>query len=426
MRELLTQVYTEIDRRQDTMISLLRDLVQERSTLGNECSAQQVMHTKWQSLGLESKMWEPTLEMLADHPAFAPVEWGFKGRPNVTAVLPSPTGQGRSLVLNGHIDVVSPEPVSLWTYDPWEGKIVDGRMYGRGTADMKGGIAMMALTLEALRASGVVLHGDVILETVIEEEASGNGTLACRLAGYNADGAIICEPYGLRASIATMGVMWFRVTVQGSGAHASRTFQAINAIEKCFPLIKALRQLEEQMNLAVTHPRYRGLEHPINLNLGKMHGGDWPSSVPALCEFECRISYPPGVSPSEMQQRLETCLTAASLADPWLRETRPAVTYYGLRTDGSDVDSECQLVQVLGDCHRTVLGEEMGFYISSGSDDTHYFNNDFDTPTVGYGPRGSGSHGADEYVELESIVAGAKVLACFVMEWCGVANAASA
>jgi acetylornithine deacetylase len=408
------------------MVSLLRDLVRERSTLGNERSAQEVIHAKWQSLGLEPKMWEPTASMFAGHPAFAPVEWDFQGRPNVTAVLSSPTGQGRSLVLNGHIDVVSPEPISMWTVDPWEGAIVDGRMYGRGTADMKGGIAMMALALESLLASDVALHGDVILETVIEEEASGNGTLACRLAGYNADGAVICEPYRLQASIATMGVMWFRVTVQGSGAHASRTFQAVNAIEKCFPLVKALRQLEEQMNLEVTHPRYRGLEHPVNLNLGKMHGGDWPSSVPALCEFECRISYPPGVSPSEMQQRVEACLTEASMADPWLIEMRPTVTYYGLRADGSDVDSECPLIRVLGDCHRHVLGEDMGFYISCGSDDTHYFNNYFDTTAVGYGPRGGGSHGADEYVELESIVAGAKVLACFVMEWCGVANTAPA
>jgi len=422
MHEVMNRVCNEIDNRKEGMVSLLQDLVRKRSVLGNERSAQEVIHTKWQSLGLESKMWQPRKGVLACHPAFAPVEWDYEGRPNVTAILASPTGDGRSLVLNGHMDVVSPEPISMWTYDPWEGEIVDGRMYGRGAADTKGGIAMMALTLEALRASDVSLRGNVILETVIEEECSGNGTLACRMAGYNADGAIVCEPYSLKANIATMGVMWFRVTVRGSGAHVLEAHRAVNAIEKCFFLVSALRRLEEQMNLKIIHPLYREREHPVNLNLGKMHGGDWPSNVPALCEFECRISYPPGVRPSEVQQEIEDCIAKSAAEDPWLSKSPPSVAYYGFRAEGCEVDPKNPLGRLLGDCHLEMLSEKMGFDISTACDDTRYFNNYFGMPAVGYGPKGGGFHGPDEYVELDSIVMGAKTLACFITEWCGVAE----
>ncbi|MGQ9584868.1 MAG: ArgE/DapE family deacylase [Anaerolineae bacterium] len=422
MSDLMARVSDAVEQHRESMVSLLQSLVRQPSTLGNERPVQEVIHRKWQSLGLESTIWELDPDSLAAHPAYAPVEWGYAGRPNVTAVLRSPQGGGRSLVINGHVDVVSPEPLSLWTHDPWEGEILGGRMYGRGTADMKGGIAMAALALESLLANGVTLRGDLILETVIEEECSGNGTLACRLAGYQADGALICEPYALQANVATMGVMWFRVMVQGRSGHVRSAREAVNAIEKCFPLVEALRQLEERMNSEITHPLYRDLEHPINLNLGIMQGGDWPSTVPASCQFACRISYPPGVSPSEVRRRIEGCVAEAASRDPWLRQESPVLHYYGFRAHGSQVDVQSPLVQILKDCHRSVLGEELGFAVSTACDDTRYFNHDFGVPAVGYGPAGAGIHGADEYVELDSIATGAKVLARFIMEWCGVAS----
>jgi acetylornithine deacetylase len=416
------RVLAEIDMRQEGMVSLLQDLVREPSTLGNERSAQEIIHAKWKSIGLESELWQPSIEMLCTHPAFAPVEWDYADRPNVTAVLRSPTRRGRSLILNGHIDVVSPEPTSAWTYHPWQPQIVHRRMYGRGTADMKGGIVMMALALEALRASRVVLDADVIAESVIEEECSGNGTLACRLAGYNGEAAIVCEPHALKANIATMGVMWFRVTVRGSGAHVLRAHQAVNAIEKCFPLISALRRLEEEMNQSLDHPLYRKLEHPINLNVGKMHGGDWPSNVPALCQFDCRISYPPGTLPDEVRQQIEARLAHAASEDAWLRQVQPTVTYYGFRADGSQVDPDCQLARTLGECHQEVVRAEMEFDVTTACNDMRYFANYFGIPAVAYGPAGGELHGADEYVELDSIVTGAKVLSRFIMEWCGVVD----
>jgi len=217
-----------------------------------------------------------------------------------------------------------------------------------------------------------------------------------------------------------MGVMWFRVTVHGSGAHVQKAHEAVNAIEKSFILVSALRRLEARMNSRISRPLYRNLEHPINLNLGKIRGGDWPSNVPALCEFECRISYPPGVDPSQVRQEIEECLRDGACADPWLAKTPPSVTYFGFRAHGSEVDKGNALVKLLERCHHDCLSEEMEFGISTACDDTRYFNNNFGTPVVAYGPKGGGFHGPDEYVELDSIVTGARVLASFVMEWCGV------
>lgn len=424
MHEQLSRVSREIDQCQAGMISLLQDLVRQRSTLGNERSAQELIHAHWQRLGLSSQMWQPSVETLSAHRAFAHVEWDYENRPNVSALWKSPTGNGRSLLLNGHIDVVSAEPEVLWSHDAWEPELVDDRMYGRGTADMKGGIAMMALAVEGLRRAGVTLDGDVTLETVIEEECTGNGTLACRLAGFEADAAVVCEPHALQANIATMGVMWFRVTVHGSGAHVLKAHQAVNAIEKCFPLVSALRQLEADMNRDVVHPLYRDLEHPINLNVGKMHGGDWPSNVPAHCQFECRISYPPGVDPIDVRRQIEACIAEAADRDAWLSQTPPRISYYGFRADGCQVDSDIPLLHLLGECHQSLIGRPLELDVSTACNDIRYFNNYFDTPAVAYGPRGGGFHGADEYVELDSIVTGAKVLAYFMMEWCGVSESA--
>ena len=186
MDQVEKQVLAEIERREGDMISFLQALVRQPSTLGNELGAQQVVYRKFKSLGLAAAMWEPSLDLLHSHPAFAPVEWSYEGRPNVTAVYKAQGGRGKSLVLNGHIDVVSPEPLWGWTHDPWGAEIVARRLYGRGAADMKGGIAMAVLALEAIIAAGIGLHGDLFFETVLEEECCGNGALACRLYGYSA------------------------------------------------------------------------------------------------------------------------------------------------------------------------------------------------------------------------------------------------
>ena len=415
------QVLAEIDRHAEGMIAFLQALVRQPSLLGQELGAQQVVYRKLRSLGLAARMWEPSLDLLAGHPAFAPVEWSYAGRPNVTAVLPAQGRGGRSLVLNGHIDVVSPEPLWGWSHDPWGAEVVGRRLYGRGAADMKGGIAMMVLALEALLAAGARLRGNVYVETVLEEECGGNGALACRLDGYSAgaEAAIIPEPFGLTAGVADLGVMWFRVRVRGSSGHVLAAHEANNAIEKCFPLIQALHGLEAEMNAEVRHPSYAGKEHPITLNVGIIQGGDWPSSVPAECAFTCRLSFEPGLPYRSVRERVEACILAAAQEDAWLAEEPPRLEYHGFRAEGSVTDEDGDLVQVLGRAHRLAGNGELRCSATTALTDRRYFVLYEGMPAVSYGPVGGNIHNADEYVELDSIMAGARALALFVLDWCG-------
>jgi acetylornithine deacetylase len=415
------RVLSTIEERQDDMLGFLQALVQQPSTLGNELGAQQIVYRKLKSLGLSAEMWEPRLDQLTSHPAFAPVEWDYEGRPNVTAVHPSLGDGGRSLVLNGHIDVVSPDPLWGWTYDPWGAEIVGDRMYGRGAADMKGGIAMMILALEGIIAAGVGLNGDVFVETVLEEECCGNGALACRLKGYSsgADAAIIPEPSALGANLGDLGVMWFRVQLQGQSGHVATAHEGNNVIEMCYPLMQALRELEEEMNRQVSHPLYTEHPHPINLNIGTIQGGHWPSSVPVECSFVCRLSYEPGVAYKDVRGRVENCIKGAAQQHPVLKQSPPKIEYYGFRAEGSTIDKESELVQALGRAHKRLTGEEMQSSSGTGLTDMRYFNLYAKTPATCYGPRGDNIHNADEYVELSSILTGTKTLALFMLDWCG-------
>jgi acetylornithine deacetylase len=309
MNLLEKKVLAEIDNLQDETISFLQALVQTPSMLGNERPAQEIVYRKLKSLGLPVEMWEPRLSDLCTQPNFAPVEWDYNNRPNVTCVWQG-RGGGKSLAFNGHIDVVNPEPLWGWSYDPWGAQIIDNRMYGRGAADMKGGIAMMILAIQALIKSEVALKGDVFLETVIEEECGGNGSLACRLRGHaaKADAAIVTEDTNLMIGIGELGVMWFRVRMKAHSGHVAFAHKSVNVIEASFILMQALRDLETEMNRQFSYPGFEMFEHPLNLNIGEINGGHWPSSIPVECSFVCRLSYEPGVTNQDMRKRVEACL----------------------------------------------------------------------------------------------------------------------
>lgn len=415
------QVLLMIEGLKKDMVSFLQALVQQPSTLVKERPAQEIVYRKLKSIGLSVELWEPRISELCVHPAFAPVEWDYNGRPNVTGVLKG-LGGGKSLALNGHIDVVSPEPLWNWSHDPWGAEIDDNRMYGRGTADMKGGIAMMVLALESLIKTGVKLKGDVYIETVIEEECGGNGALACRVRGHaaNAEAAIVTEDTDLTLGICELGVMWFRVRLRSSSGHVAQAHKSINVIESCYPLMQALRNLEAEMNDQINHPNYQSHEHPININIGEINGGHWPSSVPAECSFTFRLSYEPGISNLEMRKRVESCKYKASQENPLFHRYPPQVEYYGFQSEGDWINKAHPLVQSFGNAHKAVTQKDLALLVFTGTTDMHSFNLYSKTPAVVYGPRGENTHTSDEYIELDSIITGAKTLALFILKWCGI------
>ena len=249
---------------------------------------------------------------------------------------------GRSLVLNGHVDVVSAEPLDRWTKEPFGAEVADGRMYGRGSCDMKGGVAAMLLGVEAALAAGP-LPGRLVYQSVIEEECGGNGALAAVLAGPPADAALIAEPTNGGMDLVAVGVIWARITLEADSRHASNADRGSNPIEAAYPVIQALHRLEAELN-ADPEPEVAELEQPYLLNVGALHAGDWPSMTPGRSTLDVRLGFPIRMEPAEAQERLAEAVRAA---DPAAR-----VEFRGFRARGYSFDPESPFVRLLGDCHE--------------------------------------------------------------------------
>lgn len=410
------RLWSAIDERQDELVSLVAELVRRPSPLGHEAAAQSYVAEYLGGAGLSVESWDLD-DALRTFPEGGDSGVPFAGRPNVAGTLHG-NGGGHSLILNGHVDVVSPEPVSAWTHDPWGAEIVDGRMYGRGAFDMKSGVALNLFLPHLLHDLGIALQGDLIVQSVIEEECTGVGALdMCRR--FHADAALVTEPERFQFTWAHLGVLWFRVGVEGKSAHAMIATQGVNAIEKMIPIMRGLRELECRLNADI-HPAWRAVEHPINLNIGVIRGGDWPSTVPGACELHCRLSFFPGRTAIEMHGLIEEAVRVAAEGDDWLRAHPPIVTYDGFQSSGSIVSLDEPSVQTLERWHRRATRTAMEKIVATSICDMRYFNF-VGIPAGCYGATGWNGHAADEWLDLASLVPVAKVIGGFLLDWCGVA-----
>ncbi len=411
-----------VERGWDDEIALLRALVGECSVRGMTGGAQRLVEDRMRQLALQPERVAIDTELLRGRPGYSPVDWSSEGEYDVSGRLPGATRGGRSLILNGHIDVVPSSPDDHWTHDPWAGEIEDGRMYGRGAADMKAGVAAMLAAVAAIRAAGVTLRGSLEVQSVVEEECSGHGTLALLEAGHRADGAIIPESMGQSLCTAHPGVLWCRIVVRGLGAHAERAHTAVNAIERMWPLVVAVRELEAEVNEeAARHPAFAGLAHPLNYNLGTLHAGDWPSSVPEAATLEVRFSYPPGETVAGARRRIEDHVRRAADRDPWLREVPPEITWFGFAAEPAVYDTDDVLSRTLEQNHLQVVGRALSRHPFAATIDNRFFALYAGMPTVCYGATGDRYHAPDESVDLATVLQTTHVLAGTVLDWCGVA-----
>ena len=276
-------------------------------------------------------------------------------------------------------------------------------MYGRGAADMKAGVVAMLGAVRALRDAG--LRGDVRIETVIEEECTGNGAAACRARGPRTDAALIPEPFGHAALEAQVGVLWARVTVDGKAAHAERADQAVNARSG-----RAARDRAHQGPGGRGQPRapsrWFADPHPLNYNVGVVRAGDWASSVPEECVLEVRLAADAGRGPRDGQ-------------GPLRGRRRGAVEWRGFHAHGFGLARDEPIFDALASAHRAVHGTELEYLAFTGTTDARAFVVHDATPATCYGPIGGNLHAPDEWVDLESVRATTLVLALAAAEWCG-------
>ncbi|MEX3845488.1 ArgE/DapE family deacylase [Paraburkholderia sp. BR10882] len=418
---LEAQICDSVDDGFDTQLNILSDLVRIPSQRGDE-EAQRYMAKLYTERNLEVDSWKVEVDAIRHLPGFSPVAVSYDNAVNVVGTHRSRTRRGRSLILNGHIDVVPVGPLDQWTKDPYGALIQDGWMYGRGAGDMKAGLIACISALDALSRLGLQPAADVFLQSVVEEECTGNGALACLARGYKAEAAFIPEPLEPKLMRAQVGPMWFQVQVAGDPQHASAAFSGAgaNAIEKAIVLIQALRELEERWNARKReHRHFCNHPHPIRFNLGKIVGGDWPSSVPAWCHFDMRVAVYPGQGLEETRREIEAFIADVAASDPFLKHQPPKVVYHGFMAEGYVLENSEEVETVLHDAHRTVFGEELQEHVTSAATDARFFGLYADTPAIVYGPHCRMPHGYDEAVSLESLKQVTKTLALFIAGWCG-------
>ena len=408
----------------DWMEDLLVRLVEAPTVLGAEEAGQQVMEKAFAECGLNPRSVPLSAEALRAAVGASPFTWDVSTKRNVVADWPAGGEGGRSLILNGHVDVVPPAAEELWTHPPFEAVRDGDWLCGRGAGDMKAGLAAMTGAVRALARARYAPAAPVQLQSVVEEECTGHGALQCLLDGASADACVITEPHPDHITVAQVGVLWFHVDIAGVPAHAARaSLLGFNAIDAAVDVLAALRKLEVRLN-ENPPPPFDEFEHPINLNPGVISGGDWPSTVAAACTLSCRIGLYPGQAPEETRAQVETAVAEVAAADPRLAEYPPRVRYGGFSCEGAVVDRDEPVVTTLSEAYARVHGERPPAVATTATTDARHFVR-AGIPAVCFGPHGERIHGIDERVSLRSVIESAQVLGLFIRNWCGLVRGSS-
>ncbi len=430
------QVLDAVEKLQDEIVSLVGELVRIPSVnpkypgmdyqkvVGGETACNERLAQAYREVGCKV--------------AFVERE---KNRANLVGVLKG-KGGGRSLIYNGHIDTVPIGNASDWkTQDPFSGKVEDGKLYGRGSADMKGGLVAQLKGIEAVLRSGLRLKGNLILESVVGEETmTHEAGVSAVCEKYKADAAIVSEPTGPPFPLAvvpvTPGLIWFTITCRGKASHAGVRSEmirpggrgsevAVSAIEKGVFILEALRQLEEQWGQSKKHPLFR--PGYFTLHPGVITGGPngvlIPFVISEFCTIEYAVWYPPQEREEDIKKEISEYVTKTCQLDPWLSENAPEIKF-NLHWPPAQIPVDHPVVQTCAQAHREAVSpqrvDDRDLFQAFNAVCDAAFLNKAGIPTVIYGP-GSilQAHAVDEYVNIAELITATKTFALAAMDWCG-------
>lgn len=405
----------------EEQLDFTQEMIRSPSLRGQEASAQLLFEEALKTRGYEVDRWAIDVDDIMHHPGFSPVEVDYANAVNVVGQHSPRNVVGRSLILNGHIDVVPTGPIEMWSTPPFEPYIDGDWLYGRGSADMKAGLCANVFALDAISRLGLQPASNVYVQSVTEEECTGNGALSALVRGYTADAAIIPEPEENMLVRANVGVIWLRIKVSGRPIHVREAGEGYNAIEAAYIVIDALKVLEKKWNGQKSqYPYFDTVDHPITINVGKIVGGDWPSSVPAWCNLDVRAAIYPGVDPSDAAAEIESCIYEASQRNTFLSKNMPEVEYTGFFARGYILEEGSDAELTLARNHNLSFGSTLESFVTPGYLDGRVFVLYDECPCLVYGPISKNIHAVDEAVSLSSLKNITGTIALFIADWCGL------
>ncbi len=361
-----------------------------------------------------------------------------KGRHNIVGTSKG-TGNGKSLIFNGHIDVAALGPIADWTIaQPWSGEIIDGKIYGRGTADMKSGIVASIIALKAIFKAGYKPKGDLIFQGVVGEEDMETeiGTGACLERGYKADAAIVVEstsyPHRLAICPVQANVNAMTITVKGKSVHCmlrgdtvrpggAGSQTGVSSIDKAMIIYQGLKRLDEEWALTKKHDLWRKPGWFFIYPTVITGASESPALIPGETTMAYILKTPPEDTHEQIKNEVEQFVHHLAQTDEWLRENPPVISW-PLIWPGYSIPVEAPICQTACRAHEAALNstpEFHGFWMASDAT----FLNKAGIPTVLLGPgAGNTCHAANEYVEIKEMVDAAKIYALMIADWCGITS----
>ena len=409
-----------VDDLRPEMTAFLQELVRSPSLPNREGPVQARIAEKLGALRLEVETITTRFDDLAGHPAFDDDGFSPDSRVNVVGRWPGTEkegGQG-SLLLNGHVDVVSPGDPALWDDDPWSGNLRDGRIFGRGSCDMKAGVTAGIFAIQALQRLGYRPARDLLLSSVIGEESGGVGALTTIVAGVRADAVVVLEPTNGAICPVQAGALTFRLTVQGRSAHGAMKSEGVSAIAAFLPLFQAVEALDLRRHYDYTNAIFPNPANVAPISIGTIRGGEWHSTVPEAVVVEGRCGVFPGETPGQVRSLLAATIAQAAEADAWLSAHPPRLEWFEGQFESCATPVDHPLVTALAAAHRQVHGVEPAIEGVPYGADLRLFVNHAGMAGVLYGPGDvRQAHAANESVGVEEVVAAVKTIAGLIILW---------
>ena len=412
-----------LERKKDEYIDHLKNLVKIDTRVighgikgGNEINGQKYLKVLIENIGGRPEYSNIKAEKIKEAKCkFNEGNLGhnYYNRPNLLGFFDG-YSSGKSLIVNGHIDTMPFGDKKNWHRDPFLGEQINGKIYGLGSSDMKAGLLASLFGIDLIYSAGYNLKGDIIYQSVVDEEGGGNGTLSLVQEGYKADAAIVCEPTSLNLQIAHMGFIFYEIILLGKPIHSSQKWKGINAIHKAYKLINGLMELEHQWLLKYKHP----LMPPPTINIGYIKGGDEASTVPASCSFKICVHYFPGIKREKIDSDIRQTLQKLNDLDPWLSENPVEISIY---QEGSsfEIDKNHHLVKTF----KKYIPNDKEINASPSGNDARIFSNIADIPVVVFGPGSlEKAHSIDEDVSIDDYISSILSYAKFYCDWCGIEN----